>query len=209
MSTLDPHVRWLLSGLRLWFFALSEEPNPDWVLRVSRHSSGRLGVSARVALKWEIEVTPRGLLVGERLVRPRELWSVCRKILVKHVKGIQARRLAEGRPNWYHGLVSFNVKQHLKALSQVDAYQAACYIKIWTGMVMTGARRALMGRVQQNAVVGNPHKPLLTFSGAVLLPLFPPPEFHHLASSPCVSVSCTPIYLKVLMLGTLLSGELA
>ena len=70
MSTLDPLVRWLLSGLRLWFFALSEEPTPQWVLRVCRRSSGRLGASARMAQRWEIEVTPRGLLVGERLVRP-------------------------------------------------------------------------------------------------------------------------------------------
>ena len=148
---------------------LSEEPTPEWVLRVSGHSSGRLGVSARLARRWDIEVTPRGLLVDERLVRPRELWSVCRKILVKHIKGIQARRLAERRPNWYHGLVSFNVKQHLKALSQVDAYVPACYMKIWTGMVMTGARRALMGKGSAECRCGGTRlKHLLIFFGVAL-----------------------------------------
>ena len=35
---------------------------PEWVLRVSGRSSGRLGVSARLARRWDIEVTPRRLL---------------------------------------------------------------------------------------------------------------------------------------------------
>ena len=81
-ASLDPIVRWLLSGLRLWFFALSEEPDEEWVRRVATESKGRLGTSARRALKLEIEVTPRGFLVADRLVRTRELRSVCRKIFL-------------------------------------------------------------------------------------------------------------------------------
>ena len=83
---------------------------------------------------------------------------------MKHIKGIQARRLAARRPNWYHGLVSFNVKQHLKALFQVDVYVAACYIKIWTGMVMTGARRAFMGRGSAECRCREPSQTLREFA---------------------------------------------
>ena len=92
---------------------LGNEPDHDWVHRVSCESKGRLGVSCKYALRWGIQVRGRGFLVGDRLVRPRELWSVGRKILVKHIKGQHATRLAERRPTRYHGLSSFNTKQHL------------------------------------------------------------------------------------------------
>ena len=115
------------------------------VARIARESRGRLGASAKMSSKFGIEVTAAGLLVDERLVRITELWSVCRKILLKHIRMHVAKRLAARRPAYYAGLCGFNSKQHLKALGEVDSYTASCYIKIWTGSVMTGARRSQMG----------------------------------------------------------------
>ena len=44
----------------------------------------------------------------ERLVRTTELWSVCRKILLKHIRAHVARRLAVRRPAYFDGLCGFN-----------------------------------------------------------------------------------------------------
>ena len=35
-TTFDPIVRWLLSGLRLWFLTLSHEPDEEWLNRVAK-----------------------------------------------------------------------------------------------------------------------------------------------------------------------------
>ena len=169
-TSLDPIVRWLLSGLRLWLYALREEPSEEFVTRIAQESKGRLGSSARMALKMGIEVTHRGFLVADRLVGTRELWSVCRTVILKHIRGEAAKRLAERRPAYFEGLTGFNTKQHLKALSEVDSYTSACYLKIWTGTIMTAARRALMGKGSAECTCS----PLHTCSGNVLFPLLYP-----------------------------------
>ena len=128
-----------------WFYALHEHPPEEDVARITRESKGRLGTSAKMASKFGIEITAAGLLVDERLVRITELWSVCRKIVLKHIRMHVAKGLAERRPAYYDGLCGFNCKEHLKALAEVDSYTASCYLKILTGTVMTGARRAQMG----------------------------------------------------------------
>ena len=61
---------------------LREIPRVDW------------GLLQKWLASLEIEVTAGGLLVDERLVRTTELWSVCRKILLKHIRMQVAKRLA-------------------------------------------------------------------------------------------------------------------
>ena len=207
-TSLDPCVRWLLSGLRLWFYALHEQPSEECVARISRESKGRLGASARMANKMGIEVTAHGLLVEERLVRTTELWSVCRKVVLKHIRAHVARRLAERRPAYFEGLCGFNCKQHLKALAEVDSYTAACYIIIWTGTVMTNARRAQMGKGTGECPCGSVSQ---SFAHMLWDCPLPPPVSQE--KSTCLPYRPTDrlhiSYLKVQMLETYRHGKSA
>ena len=49
-------------------------------------------------------------LLHDTLVRATELWSLCRKVLTRHMEEVQAAMLAARRPNYYCDLTNLNVK---------------------------------------------------------------------------------------------------
>ena len=142
-GTIDPTLRWLVAGLRLWFGVLQTQPSDEEVDVVAA-SKGRLGRIAKFADSLQISISTRGFQLGEAMVTFRNLWSVARKTIIAHCKHVQAKALASRRPALFGGLERYNVKQHSTLLRSLSELDASCLLKIWTGSVMCGHKRAQM-----------------------------------------------------------------
>ena len=111
-GTLDPFMRWLPALLRLWHHVLRTGPLAEDVTDIMETPKGRLGRGALEAFRWGVTITPTGFELPDRRGSGREEWFVARKVFLSHLKKEQARRLAVRRPTLYHGLASWNHKQH-------------------------------------------------------------------------------------------------
>ena len=141
-GTIDPVHRWAISGLRLWFFTLQEGPDPDHVAFISEKSRGRLGNVARWAKKMGIHISVDGFLLDDVRLSTVNLWSVARKTLIAFLKMKEYSALAIRRPTIFTGLDRVNEKQHQKLLRGLSHLDATIAVKIWSGSVMCGHKRA-------------------------------------------------------------------
>ena len=94
-GSLDPQVRWLMAGMRLWHLVRREHPPQDDVDEIIENAKGRLGMIAVFAHKCGITITSEGFQVGERWFRQREQRFIACKVLLTHLKSEHARRLGE------------------------------------------------------------------------------------------------------------------
>ena len=140
-GTLDPQLRWLMSILRLWFMALQDGLPKEDVDELIEQAKGRLGKGAVQAFRWGITVSCEGFSVGPQWVPLREPWFVVRKVLMRHLKREQARRLADRRPLLYAGLEGWNHKQHNRLLMSVSPYERKVLLKLWSGAAMCQHKR--------------------------------------------------------------------
>ena len=97
-GTIDPSLRWLLAGLRLWFGILQTQPADEDVDVIVASSKRRLGRIVKFAESLHLTISTRGFHLGEALLTYRNLWSVARKAIIAHCKHMQARALAARRP---------------------------------------------------------------------------------------------------------------
>ena len=67
-GTLDPYMRWLIAGLRLWYHVLREGPTTDDVDEVIEEGKGWLGKCALESFRWGIRITPRGFELADPLL---------------------------------------------------------------------------------------------------------------------------------------------
>ena len=74
-GTLDPMVRWLLAGLKLWFHVLKCRPDKADVDEIIESGKARLGKTAIEAFRWGISVLERGFQVGPTFVSANGLLS--------------------------------------------------------------------------------------------------------------------------------------
>ena len=102
---------------------------------------GQAGYWAVQAFRFGITVTREGFQVGDRWVPAREMWFIARKVIMTHIKGHQARKLAERRPLIFGGLEGWNHRQHNRFLLVVTPYQRMVLLKLWTGAAMTQHKR--------------------------------------------------------------------
>ena len=142
-GSLDPQDRWLMSIMRIWHHVLQQHPSKEYVDEVIEQAKRRLGKGAVHAFRWGITVSCDGFQVGTRLLPSREQWFVARKVLMAHLKGEHARRLAERRPLLFEGLATWNHKQHNRLLMMVTPYERKVMLRLWTGSSMYQHKRAL------------------------------------------------------------------
>ena len=140
-GTLDPMVRWLLAGLKLWYHVLKCRPDKADMDEIIESGKARLGKAAIEAFRWGITVLERGFQVGATFVPASEEWFIARKILLKHVKNEQALRLARRRPALFAGLETWNSKQHAKFLQLLNPLDARILMKLWSGAIMCKHKR--------------------------------------------------------------------
>ena len=142
-STLDPCIRWLLAGMRMWHGIIQHEELTH--MKAVKRGQGRLGNVARVADKYGIHVTEQGIVVGEASLPPSYPWSFFRRKILDHLKDAQLRELAERREATFGGLHACAYKAHRRFLLSKNEYDQASLLKLWTGAIMTRAKHAKMG----------------------------------------------------------------
>ena len=143
-SSIDPCIRWLLSGLRLWHLIIQQERDLALLDRLVA-GRGRLAKIAKLAEKYCIQVTQHGILVGEAATPPSYPWAIVRSKILEHLKILQLTQLAERRPNTFGGMQTCSCKAHRRFLMSKPDYEQAVLLKLWTGSAMTRAKHAQMG----------------------------------------------------------------
>ena len=155
-GSLDPQVRWLMAGLRLWHFLQAESPSKEQVDEIIESAKGRLGMIAVFAFKWGVPVRHDGFEIGDMWIPQREQWYIARKAILVHLKGEQARNLAKRRPRIFAGLQGWNVKQHVKLIDTLAPYQAATMLKLWSGAIMCAHKRSQVFHEEAKCMCGHP-----------------------------------------------------
>ena len=140
-GTLDPVMRWIMAGLRLWYHILKTRPPKHDIDEIIESGKARLGKIAIEAFRWGISILETGLQVGGAFVPAREEWFIVRKALVSHLKKQQALRLARRRPALFEGLEAWNAKQHAKFLHLLNPLDARVLMKLWSGAIMCKHKR--------------------------------------------------------------------
>ena len=175
-GTLDPYMRWLLSGIRLWHHVLRESPEEHEVNEVIEQCKGRLGRCALESYRWGIRVTRWGFELSDRFLSLREEWFISRKVILAHLKQEQAKRLAMRRPTLYAGLTSWNHRQHSRLLNSLPPLRAMVLLKLWTGAIMCKHKRQQIYGESPQCACGHDSQTV----GHLLwsCPLVPPPPVH-------------------------------
>ena len=189
-GTIDPILRWLIAGFKLWYEVMLLKPSDEDVDVIAASSKGRLGRFASLGREYKVSVSSRGFYLDEVFLSATNLWSVCRKTLVRFLKKQQAASLAVRRPGLYAGITEYNEKQHSRLLRSLSNFDASCLLRVWAGSVMCGHKRAQMygGSAQCECGDENQTWEHLVWHCPCVPP--PPPRISHLARLPAsVSVS--------------------
>ena len=126
------------------------------------------------------------------------MWSA--KVLTKHLKVEQARRLAERRPTLFSGLEGWNHKQHNRLLLAVSPYERMVLVKLWTGAAMCQHKRSQVYGESASCVCGCDDQTLRHLLWEC--PCVPPPPVsieyrRHLPNSQAVSHILPPMASRV------------
>ena len=177
-GTIDPVMRWL-AILRVWFLILKTAPEGDHVNEVIEAAKGRLGRGAIQAFRWGVRVTHSGLEIGTKWLSVREEWFIARKVLTKHLKDEQARRLSKRRPHLFGGLTTWNPKQHAKFVRSLPPLQASILLKLWTGSIMCKHKRQQLYGESPQCACGHADQTVQHLLWTCPLVPPPPPHLEH------------------------------
>ena len=152
-TTLDPELRWLLAGMRLWHEILKDNEDSLDVEVVLGGTKGRLAKIAAAGRAHGIAMGPQGFRVHDKLVPSREPWFLTKKIMLAHLKHEEWRSLMERRPDTYGGLTTCHIKAHRALLRTMNSWDQTPIVRVWTGSVMTRTKSALIGRCSEQGCV--------------------------------------------------------
>ena len=96
-TTIDPVLRWLLAGLKLWHAVMNVGMPLVDIESVLGGRHTRLTRVASLSEKWGIRVGASGFWVSDVWVPAREPWYVTRKVLLAHMRARECAALAERR----------------------------------------------------------------------------------------------------------------
>ena len=144
-STLDPVLRWLMAGLKLWHAVQNADHERTDIEAILGGKNTRLTRIVAMAEKWSIRVTWGGFWLGEIWLPSREPWYVARKALLAHIRSEEFMALDKRRPGTYGGLGECNVKAHKKLLKDLSSLDQCLVMKLWSGSLLTKSKSAKLG----------------------------------------------------------------
>ena len=140
--TLDPEMRWLFAGLRLWHEILKVGSHLAH-LELALSKKGRLGLIARHARdKIGIQIDTLEFLMADMSARVGQQWNAAKRTILDlfgslkdlHPKAYLLWRYLSDQP-----------QEAFFLFTSLPSYQASTLLKLWTGGVVTGQKRTQMG----------------------------------------------------------------
>ena len=108
--------------------------------------AGRLAKHARCAWdRFDISISSRAFWVGETQMRMTQDWPHVKRRILQHARKRLFAKLADRRPTYYGALTLLSVRRQSSLLTRLPPLEAKTLLKIWSGGIITGHKRARKG----------------------------------------------------------------